>query len=125
MKKIIQTSRVPQAVGPYSQAVESDGLLFVSGQLGMDPEKGEMKEGIREQTRQTLDNLKMILMAAGYSLQDVVKCTVYLEDMEYFGEMNEEYARYFPEDPPARAAFQVAALPLGALVEVEAIASKK
>ncbi len=124
MKKIIQTSKAPRAVGPYSQAVEAGGLLFVSGQLGMVPGGGGLKEGIAAQTEQALENLKMILMAGGYSLHDVVKCTVYLSNIGDFQAMNEVYARYFPENPPARAAFQVAALPLGALVEIEAVAAK-
>ncbi len=123
MKKVIHTRNAPAAVGPYSQAVESKGVLFVSGQLGIDPATGSMVEGgIREQTERLLHNLKTILNAAGYNLADVVKCTVYLKDINDFQAMNEVYATFFDEAPPARAAFQVAALPLGALVEIEAVA---
>jgi len=123
MKKVIHTKNAPAAVGPYSQAVESKGVLFVSGQLGLDPATGSMVEGgIREQTERLLQNLKTILNAAGYNLEDVVKCTVYLKDINDFHAMNEVYAAFFDEAPPARAAFQVAALPLGALVEIEAVA---
>ncbi len=123
MKKIINTTKAPAAVGPYSQAVESKGILFVSGQLGVDPGTGRMVEGgVREQTRRLLENMKTVLLAAGYNLDDVVKCTVYLKDIGDFQAMNEVYATFFEKDPPARAAFQVAALPLDALVEIEAVA---
>ena len=123
MKKIINTTKAPAAVGPYSQAVESKGILFVSGQLGVDPGTGRMVEGgVREQTRCLLENMKTVLLAAGYNLDDVVKCTVYLKDIGDFQAMNEVYATFFEKDPPARAAFQVAALPLDALVEIEAVA---
>ena len=123
MKKIIQTKHAPAAVGPYSQAVESRGVLFVSGQLGIDPATGSMVSGgIREQTGRLLQNLKAVLNSAGYNLSDVVKCTVYLKDINDFQAMNEVYATFFETDPPARAAFQVAALPLDALVEIEAVA---
>ncbi len=123
MKKIIHTTKAPAAVGPYSQAVESKGILFVSGQLGVDPVTGTMVEGgVREQTRRLLENMKTVLLAAGYNLDDVVKCTVYLKDIGDFQAMNEVYATFFAEHPPARAAFQVAALPLDALVEIEAVA---
>ncbi len=123
MKKIIQTKYAPPAVGPYSQAVESRGVLFVSGQLGIDPETGSMVSGgIREQTERLLQNLKTVLNSAGYNLSDVVKCTVYLKDINDFQAMNEVYASFFDADPPARAAFQVAALPLDAMVEIEAVA---
>ena len=123
MKKIIQTKYAPAAVGPYSQAVESRGVLFVSGQLGIDPATGSMVPGgIREQTERLLQNLKTVLNSGGYNLTDVVKCTVYLKDINDFQAMNEVYATFFETDPPARAAFQVAALPLDALVEIEAVA---
>ena len=123
MKKIIHTTKAPAAVGPYSQAVESKGILFVSGQLGIDPVIGTMVEGgVREQTRRLLENMKTVLLAAGYNLDDVVKCTVYLKDIGDFQAMNEVYATFFAGHPPARAAFQVAALPLDALVEIEAVA---
>ncbi len=123
MKKIIHTSKAPEAVGPYSQAVESKGFLFVSGQLGIDPATGKLVAGgVGEQTRRLLENMKTILLAVGYNLNEVVKCTVYLKDISDFQAMNEVYATFFEKDPPARAAFQVAALPLDALVEIEAVA---
>ena len=125
MKKIIQTKYAPAAVGPYSQAVESRGVLFVSGQLGIDPATGSMVPGgIREQTERLLQNLTTVLNSGGYNLTDVVKCTVYLKDINDFQAMNEVYATFFETDPPARAAFQVAALPLDALVEIEAVAMR-
>ena len=125
MKKTIQTKKAPGAVGPYSQATEQNGMLFVSGQIPLDPESGKVVEGgIQEQTRQVLKNLDAILSAAGYSSWDVVKCTCLLKDMDHFQAMNEVYAAYFSQDPPARAAYQVARLPLDAMIEIEAIAMK-
>jgi 2-iminobutanoate/2-iminopropanoate deaminase len=125
MKKIIKTEKAPKAVGPYSQAIENGGILFVSGQIPMIPESAEMATGsIREQTRQVLKNINSILTAAGYSKKDVVKCTCYLKDIKDFQEMNMEYAIYFESEPPARAAFEVSNLPLGAQIEIEAIAMK-
>lgn len=125
MKRIIHTERAPGAVGPYSQAVEHNNVLFVSGQIGMDPETGKIVQGgIREQTGQVLKNIDSILIAAGYTRENVVKCTCLLKDMEHFQDMNAVYAGYFDKDPPARAAFQVARLPLDVLIEIEAIAMK-
>jgi len=125
MKKVIKTGNAPGAVGPYSQAIENNGMLFVSGQICLDPQTGELVEGgISEQTRQVMKNIDGILSAAGYSKQDVVKCTCLLKNMEHFKEMNSEYAEYFNEDPPARAAYQVCSLPLDVLIEIEAIAMK-
>ncbi len=125
MKKIIDTKKAPQAVGPYSQATEHNGMLFVSGQIPIVPDTGKPVEGgIREQTRQVLENLDAILMAAGYASWDVVKCTCLLKDMDHFQEMNEVYAGYFKQDPPARATYQVVRLPLDVLIEIEAIAVK-
>ncbi|MFW6222539.1 MAG: RidA family protein [Bacteroidota bacterium] len=125
MKKIIQTSQAPQAIGPYSQATEKDGHLFISGQVPVDPEAGRIVEaGIKEQTEQVMKNIGAILKEAGYRYSDIVKCTCLLSDMDNFAAMNEVYARYFPENPPARAAFGVVKLPLGALVEIECIAMK-
>lgn len=125
MKKIIHTKNAPKAVGPYSQATEQNGMLFVSGQIPIIPETGKLAEGgIREQTQQVLRNIDAILQAAGYSSLDVVKCTCLLKDMEHFQEMNEVYATYFKLDPPARAAYQVVRLPLDVLIEIEAIAVK-
>jgi 2-iminobutanoate/2-iminopropanoate deaminase len=125
MKNIIHTKNAPQAVGPYSQATEHNGMLFVSGQIPIVPGTGKLAEGgIKEQTRQVLENLDAILAAAGYASWDVVKCTCLLKDMDHFQEMNEVYAGYFKQDPPARAAYQVVKLPLDVLIEIEAIAMK-
>jgi len=125
MKKIIHTKNAPKAVGPYSQATEQKGMLFVSGQIPIIPETGELVEGgIKEQTEQVLRNLDAILTAAGYASWDVVKCTCLLKDMDHFQDMNEVYSGYFKQEPPARAAFQVVKLPLDVLIEIEAIAMK-
>ena len=122
MKKIINTSNAPKAVGPYSQAVEVNGTLYISGQLPVDPLTGAMPEGIEAQTRQCLQNVIAILEAANYSLSDVVKSVVLLTDMADFQAMNQVYATYYAENQPARVCYQVAKLPLGALVEIETIA---
>ncbi len=122
MKRIISTASAPAAVGPYSQAVEAGGVLYVSGQLPVDPATGRMPEGIVAQTERALDNIRAILSEAGYTLRDVVKSTVLLADIADFGAMNEVYARYYTEQMPARVCYQVANLPKGALVEIEAIA---
>lgn len=122
MKKIINTSNAPKAVGPYSQAVEANGTLYISGQLPVDPLTGAMPEGIEAQTRQCLQNVIAILEAANYSLSDVVKSVVLLTDMADFQAMNQIYATYYAENQPARVCYQVAKLPLGALVEIETIA---
>lgn len=122
MKRIISTASAPAAVGPYSQAVEARGVLYVSGQLPVDPATGRMPEGIAAQTERALDNIRAILSEAGYTLRDVVKSTVLLADIADFGAMNEVYARYYTEQMPARVCYQVANLPKGALVEIEAIA---
>ena len=125
MKKIISTKRAPSAVGPYSQAVEVNGTLYISGQIPIDPATGTMKEGgIREQTDQVLRNIGAILEEAGYTYQDVVKSTCLLADMSYFKDMNEVYASFYTDRQPARAAFAVKGLPLGALVEIETIACR-
>ncbi len=124
MKKIISTPDAPKAVGPYSQAVEANGTLYISGQIPLDPATGKMTEGIEAQTVQVLENVRAILTAAGYTFADVVKTTVLLADMNDFGAMNAIYARYYTVDMPARACFQVAKLPMGALVEIETIAVK-
>ena len=122
MRKIINTSNAPKAVGPYSQAVEANGTLYISGQLPVDPLTGAMPEGIEAQTRQCLQNVIAILEAANYSLSDVVKSVVLLADMADFQAMNQVYATYYTENQPARVCYQVANLPLGALVEIETIA---
>lgn len=125
MKKIIHTINAPKAVGPYSQAVEANGTLYVSGQIPIDPVPGRMVEGgIKEQTLQVMKNIGAILHEAGLDYSHVVKCTCLLSDMDNFAAMNEVYAAFFPENPPARAAFGVVRLPLNALVEIECIAVK-
>jgi 2-iminobutanoate/2-iminopropanoate deaminase len=125
MKKIIHTNEAPKAVGPYSQAVEANGMLFISGQIPIDPAIGKIIDGgIKEQTDQVLKNIGAILKAAGYTYADVVKSTCLLNDMDNFTAMNEVYGRYYAENPPARAAYGVVRLPLGALVEIETIAIK-
>ena len=125
MKKIIQTDKAPAAVGPYSQAVEINGTLYISGQVPLIPETGTKVEGgILEQTEQVRKNIGKILVEAGYGFDDVVKSTCLLSDMANFKAMNEVYARYYPENQPARAAFAVKELPLGVLIEIETIAVK-
>ena len=125
MNQIIHTDKAPAAIGPYSQAVKTGNLLFVSGQIPIDPATGVFAgEDIATQTRQSLTNLKAIVEEAGYTLADVVKTTVLLADMGEFSAMNAVYAEFFPENCPARAAFAVKDLPRGALVEIEAIAGK-
>jgi 2-iminobutanoate/2-iminopropanoate deaminase len=124
MKKIISTTKAPAAVGPYSQAVEAAGTLYVSGQIPLDPLTGKMPDGIEAQTEQVFANIRAILTEAGYDFSDVVKSTVLLADIADFGRVNAIYAKYYTVDMPARAAYQVAALPMGALVEIETIAVK-
>jgi 2-iminobutanoate/2-iminopropanoate deaminase len=125
MKKIIETQNAPQAIGPYSQAVEKSGMLFISGQIPMDPDSGEIVTGdISMQTRQVLNNIDAILKDAGYAVSDVIKCTCMLKDLNDFQAMNEVYGNFFRERPPARAAFEVARLPRDVLIEIEAIAVK-
>lgn len=121
--KAIHTDKAPKAIGPYSQAIETGGLVFVSGQLPVNPSTGEFAEGgIKEQTRQSLTNAQQVLQAAGTDLSRVVKTTVFLSDMDNFGAMNEVYAEFFSQPFPARSAFAVRTLPKGALVEIECIA---
>ncbi|OUN22545.1 RidA family protein [Flavonifractor sp. An82] len=125
MKKIINTDKAPAAIGPYAQAVEIDNLVITSGQLPIDPATGAFPEGIAEQTRQSLTNVKSILAEAGLGMDKVVKTTVFLSDMNNFGAMNEVYATFFGEGGyPARSAVEVARLPKDALVEIEVIAVK-
>ena len=126
MKRIISTPDAPGAIATYSQAVESNGFLFVSGQIAIDPATGKLVEGgISEQTGQVMKNIGAILKAAGYGFRDVIKSTCLLSDMDNFAAMNAVYGSYYREDPPARAAFAAARLPMGSLVEIETIASKK
>ncbi|MFO7658158.1 MAG: RidA family protein [Bacteroidales bacterium] len=125
MKKIIQTPNAPSAIGPYSQAVEVTGMLFISGQIPVDPLTGQLVEGgIKEQTNRVLKNIGAVLEAAGYNYNNVVKCTCMLKEMDDFKEMNEIYGSYFNENHPARAAFEVARLPKDVKIEIEAIAVK-
>ncbi len=125
MKQAIATQQAPAAIGPYSQAIEAGGMVFVSGQLPIDPATGEFAEGgVKELTRQSLNNVKHILEAAGLSMDNVVKTGVFLADMADFAEMNEAYAEFFRAPFPARAAVAVKTLPKGASVEIEAIAVK-
>jgi 2-iminobutanoate/2-iminopropanoate deaminase len=125
MKKIIFTPDAPMAIGPYSQAVEANGMLFISGQIPIDPAIQKLVEGgIREQTNQVLKNIDNILKAAGYERSDVVKSTVLLNDMADFAEMNDIYAQFYVSEAPARAAYEVSRLPLGCLIEIETIAIK-
>ena len=123
VREIIQTDLAPAAIGPYSQAVKTNGLIFASGQIPIDPKSGQFVEGgIKEQTKQVLKNLAAVLEAAGSSLNRVVKTTVFLADMREFGAMNEVYGEFFKEEPPARATVEAARLPRDARVEIEAIA---
>jgi len=125
MKKIISTTKAPGAIGPYSQAVEANGMLFISGQVPIDPATSKVVEGdITEQTEQVMKNIAAILEEAGYHFSDVIKSTCLLSDMANFAAMNAVYGKYYPENPPARAAFAVKELPLGVLVEIETIAVK-
>jgi len=125
MKKIFFTEKAPKAIGPYSQAVEANGMLFISGQVPIDPSTGKLIEGdIREQTERVMKNIGAILEAAGYSYSNVIKSTCLLSDMNNFAAMNEVYGKYYPTGSPARAAYGVVKLPLGALIEIETIAAK-
>ncbi len=122
-KRIIRTDNAPAAIGPYSAGIVAGKFVFTAGQIGLDPKNGQMVEGgVEEQARRALTNLKAILEAAGSSLENVVKTTVFLQDMADFTKVNEVYAEFFTVNPPARSAVQVAALPKNARVEIEAIA---
>lgn len=124
LKKVLHTDLAPAAVGPYSQAIVSGGLVFTSGQVPIDPKAGKIvAETIEEQTEQVMHNLKMVLAQARVGFDRVVKTTCFLSDMNDFAAFNSIYAKYFPENPPARSCVQVAALPLGAKVEVEVVAA--
>ncbi|MDD4604090.1 MAG: RidA family protein [Bacteroidales bacterium] len=124
MKKVIETTHAPKAIGPYSQAIDVNGILFISGQIPLDPATGKMAEGgIAEQTEQVMKNIAAILKEAGYTFKDVVKTTCLLSNMDNFAAMNAVYGKFYPENPPARAAFGVVKLPMGSLVEIETIAA--
>ena len=125
MKKIIASPMAPKAVGPYSQAVEANGTLYLSGQLPIDAATGTMPEGIEEQTRQSLTNIGHILAEAGYDFKDVVKVCVMLADIADFAAMNAVYATFFTEQMPARFCYEVSKLPMGAKVEIDAVACKE
>ncbi len=122
MKKVINTENAPKAIGPYSQAIEANGMIFISGQIPVNPATGTVPEGITEQTEQVMQNIKAILQEAGLGFENVVKSTCLLSDMANFKAMNEVYGKYYSVEPPARAAFAVRELPLGVLVEIESIA---
>jgi len=125
-KEIIFTEKAPKPIGPYSQAVKVGQWLFVSGQIALDPATGDLiRGGIEEQTTRVFENIKTILEAAGYTLDDIVKVTVYLTDLSDFPKFNEVYSRYFKSNPPARTTVQVSALPRGAKIEVDVIAYKQ
>lgn len=125
MKRIISTENAPGAIGPYSQGVRAGNFVFVSGQIPIDPKTGEFPAGgIEEQAKQSLENLKAILAVEGYTMEDVVKTTVLLDDINDFAAANKVYAEYFTKDCPARACFAVAKIPKGALIEIEVIAYK-
>jgi len=123
--KLIHTGNAPAAVGPYSQAAAANGMLFVSGQLGIIPDEGKFAEGFDAQTRQALENMKSILEAAGSSLEEVVAVDVFVLDMKKFADLNAIYSEYFADHKPARAAIEVEALPLGGLVELKCVALVK
>ena len=124
MKKVICSEKAPGAIGPYSQAIEANGFVFVSGQLPIDATTGKMAEGIEAQAKQSLENVKHVLEAAGLTMNDIVKTTVYLQDMSLFGDMNKVYATYFNGAYPARSAYAVKQLPKDALVEIECFAAR-
>jgi 2-iminobutanoate/2-iminopropanoate deaminase len=125
MKEVVSTKEAPAAIGPYSQGIRIGNLLFLSGQISIDPKTNQMNSGsVEEQTKQALDNLDAVLKANGMSMENVVNTTVFLKDVNDFGKMNAVYGTFFKEKPPARATVQVARLPRDALVEISAIASK-
>ena len=125
MKKVIHTDNAPKAIGPYSQAIEAGGMLFVSGQIPINPQTGELSNGtIQEQTKLVMDNIGAILKAAGLGYENIVKTTCLLADISDFAEMNKVYAEYFTTNPPARSAFAVKDLPKGARLEIEVTAAK-
>jgi len=125
MRKVVSTKKAPGTIGPYSQAVEVKGTLYISGQVPLNPDTGELAgDTITEQTEQVLMNIRFIVNAAGYSMKEVVKTTCMLQDMNDFAEMNKTYEKFFPDNPPARAAYEVARLPLNVKIEIEAIAAR-
>lgn len=125
MKRAVFSEKAPKPIGPYSQAVEVGGYVFCSGQIGFDPKTGELLEGVVAQTNRALTNLKEVLAKVGLTLEDVVKTTVFMADLAEYSKMNEEYAKHFPNLPPARSTVQAAALPRSSRVEIDAIAVKR
>lgn len=125
MKKVISTTNVPAAIGPYSQAIEANGMVFASGQIPVNPATGEIPEGIEAQAEQVLTNVKNLMEAAGTSMEQVIKTTVFIKNMDDFGTVNAVYARYFQGACPARSCVEVARLPKDVLMEMEAIALKE
>ena len=122
-KKVIQTEKAPKAIGPYSQAIQAGNFLFLSGQIPLDPETGELVKGdIRQQTKQVLENIKGVMESQKLGMENVVKVTIFLKDIGNFNQVNEIYATYFPSSPPARSTVEVAKLPRDADIEIEAIA---
>lgn len=122
-KKVIHTDKAPKAIGPYSQAIRTETMVYTAGQIGLDPITAQLVEGgIEAQTRQALNNIRSVLEAAGSTLENVVKTTVFLKDMNDFAKMNSIYSEYFGENPPARSTIAVAGLPKGGIVEIEAVA---
>jgi len=125
MKRIISTDKAPKAIATYSQAIEANGMLFIAGQIPIDPATGKLVDGgITNQTEQVLKNIGEILSAAGYTFQDVVKSTCLLTDMSHYADLNAVYGKFYFKNPPTRTAFAVSGLPMGALVEIETIASR-
>lgn len=126
MKKIIYSKSAPEPIGPYSQATQAGGFIFVSGQIAIDPSNGELlnTDDIAKETTLVLQNLKSVLESAGYTMRDVLKCTIFLKNMQQFTAVNAVYGTYFTEDPPARETVEVSALPKGVNVEISAIAFK-
>ncbi len=122
MKTVISTPNAPQAIGPYSQGIQTETLIFTAGQLGLDPATGQLVEGVAEQTRQAMRNIRAILTAAGSSLDRIVKTTIFIMNMSDFKTVNAAYAEFFPGTAPARSTIQVAGLPLEGLVEIETVA---
>ena len=124
-KKIVYTEKAPKPIGPYSQAVLVENTMFLSGQIPIDPSTNEIVQGnIKEQTTRVLENIKAVLESEGFSLEDVVKVTVFLKDINLFGQFNEVYGQYFSKNPPARTTVEVSNLPKGVLIEIDAIAVK-
>ena len=124
MKKVISTTNAPAAIGPYSQAIEANGFVFASGQISVNPATGEIPEGVEAQAEQVMINMKNLLEAAGTSMENVVKTSVFIQNMDDFATINGIYAKYFVNECPARACVEVAKLPKGVLLEMEAIAVK-